>query len=321
VPSPPREIWRKGVGRGVSVPVMVAGPVVMATTTSRSVVTLAAESGMQYWDRRFRSAIAGTALRRDDRLYLATGGGENKVWAIDLARGRKIWERRVGASRAAPAAADRTVYAALENGELMALAATDGSTLWRIRLSAGSVVAPIVSGESLLLATTADTLYRIERSSGRISARMAIPAAVSAPPLLQGETLILPLQNGMLLAVSTPALSESWRADVGGSVLAPPTPTADGSVLALTRNAEVWRIDRVGQARRIAALEGAASGSLAQAAGRIIVGRLDGWLFVLDLDGNVVWKKDMMDSIVAPVTVVDDAIYVPLLHGDVVKLQ
>jgi outer membrane protein assembly factor BamB len=293
----------------------------MATTTSRSVVTLSAETGMQYWTRRFRSAIAGTALRRDDRLYLATGGGENKVWAIDLERGRKLWERRIGASRAAPAVAEGTVYVALENGSLTALSATDGGTRWRTPLSAGSVVAPVVSGEHVLVATTADTLYRIERSTGRITARLGIPAAVSAPPLLQGDTLVLPLQSGLVLAVSASALSEFWRADVGGSVLAPPTPTADGSVLALTRNAEVWRIDRTGQARRLAALEGATSGSLAQAGGRIVVGRLDGWLFALDLDGNVVWRKDMKDSIVAPVTVRDDALYVPLLHGDVVKLQ
>lgn len=321
VPESPREVWRKGVGRGVTVPVMVAGPVVMATTTSRSVVTLSADDGMQYWDRRFRSAIAGTALRRDDRLYLATGGGENKVWAIDIARGRKVWERRVGAARAAPAAGDGTVYVALENGSLLAMADADGSIRWRTRLAASTLVAPILSGEHLLVATMADTLYRIERSSGRITDRLGIPAAVAAPPLLLGDTLVLPLQSGVLLAVSASTLAEAWRADLGASILASPVAGGDGSVLALTRRVEVWRIDPHGRETRLAALEGAASGSLAEAGGRIVVGRLDGWLFVLDRAGEVVWKRDMEDSIVAPVTVRGDALYVPLLHGRLVKLQ
>ena len=90
----------------------------------------------------------------------------------------------------------------------------------------------------------------------------------------------------------------------------------------MLQNASVWRITDAGRdVRRIAALGGAATGSLTLARDRLLVGRLDGALFLLDVDGDIIWRMDLDDSIVASVSVHGGAVFVPLMHGDVVKLQ
>ena len=85
----------------------------------------------------------------------------------------------------------------------------------------------------------------------------------------------------------------------------------------LNRNAELWRV-RVGAraGEKLASLDGAARASLAVTRDRLLVGRLDGKLFLLDMDGRVLWERDFEDSIVAPVTVANGALYVPLAARD-----
>jgi hypothetical protein len=89
----------------------------------------------------------------------------------------------------------------------------------------------------------------------------------------------------------------------------------------LTRDAGVWQISQSGAAHRIAGLGGAATGALTAIRDRLLVGRLDGVLFLLDLDGNTLWQHDFEDSIVAPVAVRDGNLFVALLRGDLIKLQ
>src|SRR5690606_18498689 len=113
----------------------------------------------------------------------------------------------------------------------------------------------------------------------------------------------------------------AWRATVEAPILAPPAVADNGAVYVLTRDASVWRISGARDVRRIAALGGAATGAFTLARGGLLVGRLDGTLFLLDLEGNIIWQMDLGDSIVAPVSVYGGAVYVPLLHGDIVKLQ
>ena len=66
---------------------------------------------------------------------------------------------------------------------------------------------------------------------------------------------------------------------------------------------------------------GAASGSLTAIGRRLVVGRLDGALFVLDETGGVLWRTDLEDSVIAPVATHAGVMFVPLLRGTLVRLQ
>jgi outer membrane protein assembly factor BamB len=321
-PSDPDVVWRKGAGRGLAAPLIVQEPLVLATTTSRSVVAIDAESGTQYWVRRFRGAVAGMALRQDDRVFVATGGREERVYALDIVHGRTVWSRQIGVVMVEPLVVDDRIYVANERGQLTALDVRSGDTTWQIRFGAAAAISPLPYGESVLIATREDTLFRVARADGRMEGHFALGATPSASPVVLGDRAILPLHSGDVIAVTLPALRESWRIPLPAPVLAPPVLGPDDSLYLLTRTADVWRVAADGgEPVRIASLGGATSGSFSVTRDGLLVGRLDGALFHVGFDGRIIWQRDLDDSIVAPAVAQNGAIYVPLLHGDVVKLR
>lgn len=322
VPAAPEEAWRARVGRGLLTPVLVEGPVLIASTANRMVVTLSTETGEHYWERRLDGPVTGGVVRGGQRILAATDDQDGKAYALRLDRGRTAWSRTIGAAAFPGLIADDAVYFVTERGRVVALDLGKGEERWRVNLAGTPTSTPVPHRESVLVTTARDTLYRIEGGSGKIAARVALPATVSAAPALVADTVYLPLQTGDVVAYQLPELEELWRAPFGAPILAAPVVGQDGSLYVLNRNAELWRV-RVGAraGEKLASLGGAARASLAATRDRLLVGRLDGKLFLLDMDGRVVWERDFEDSIVAPVTVADGALYVPLLRGTIVKLR
>jgi outer membrane protein assembly factor BamB len=314
--------WRKGFGRGVAEGLQVTEPLLIATTTSRTVVTINAESGMQYWSRGFSGPIAGTALRQDSVLYVATGDRENRVYAITLARGRRIWSsRRIGTFRVEPLLLDGRLIAVSEAGTAFALSTSDGSILWPTPLGAAPAVPPLPHEGAILVATVRDTLYRISAAEGRVTGRLALPGTASAPGLVRDGRLVLPVHPAGVLTVDLDRWQVRALAELPAVALAAPLPAEGGAALLLTRAGDVIRLDGDGEAvRTIARLGGAATGSFARLGDRLVAGRLDGALFLLDTEGATIWRQDFHDSITAPVAALEGVLFVPLLRGDIVRL-
>jgi outer membrane protein assembly factor BamB len=317
----PRQDWRKGVDRGLAAALQVHGPVIVATTTGRSVIALNAETGTQYWSRRFGGPIAGTALRRDEIVFVATGDRDNRVHALNIRRGRTVWSRRVGIVRVEPLLLDSTLVVATEPGEAIALQASSGDPVWRIPLGASPALAPVPAGGSLYIVTSRDTLLRIDPANGNVTARLHLPATPSAPALATPTHLILPLHSAEVIAVNVTGEPHiDWRTSVDAVVLAPVV-YAGGEFFALNQNADIHRINANGEASRIARLGGAASGSFARIGQYLLAGCLDGSLYLLDGNGNIAWEHNLGDSVIAPVAASNGVLYVPLLRGDIVRMR
>jgi outer membrane protein assembly factor BamB len=320
-PVPPVPAGEWSTRLGITEPLLVEGPVVIATTTSRSVAAFSAENAMHYWDYRFSSPVAGSALRRDDRVFVSTGSREGRAYAFDLTRGRRLWARRVGVTRVEPLLAGNHLILATESDEVVALDAADGTPAWRVRVSGAPAVSPVAHESAVLVATQSDTLLRIEQTTGRVTHQMHLPSTPAAPLLLRGDTLIVATHAGHVVAVSLPQLQELWRSCTPGPVLASPVATERGIYL-LDTGGDVWRVPHGGgEPERVIALPGAASASFALAGNRLLIGRLDGTLLAVTLEGQVVWEVNLGHSIIAPAAVHAGAIYVALLNGEVVKLQ
>lgn len=320
VPADATVVWREGVGRGLIQAVAVAGPVIVAVTTDRAIVTLSSESGERYWRLRVGAPVFGPAVHAGDRLYVATGRRDEHVYAIDAERGRRIWATRVGPAVATPTLAGDTLYIATSRG-LAALRTADGSVIFERRLSGSPTAGPVVRGEDVWVGTTADTLFALSRGTGAIRRGIALASTLSAAPLLAGDVLYAPTHGGHLIVLDLTAGRVLRSLDLGAPILASPAAGPGGDVFALTRAADVWRIPRDGPPVRIAQLGGAATGSLTVAGARLVVGKLDGSVLALDREGTILWSRDVGDSVLAPVAIAGDAVFVPLLRGTLVKLQ
>ncbi|MEL6872248.1 MAG: PQQ-binding-like beta-propeller repeat protein [Pseudomonadota bacterium] len=137
-----RRAWRVSVGIGSTRKGKVtASPIVYGgrifTMDSQSLVTASsANGGGRVWrvqvapEQEGRGEGYGGGLAIDEgRLIVSTGFG--LVAALDPARGKKLWETKLGVPvRAAPTAIGGQVYVIASDGRVFSLSAADGSQLW-----------------------------------------------------------------------------------------------------------------------------------------------------------------------------------------------
>jgi outer membrane protein assembly factor BamB len=311
--------WATGLGRGLTAMPIVQGDLVIVTIAGGGITTASAATGERYWSRRFRGAVAGQPVRVDDRVFFGTFYRAGAVYALDLHRGRRLWNRNLGARTAGGIAfADGRLYVPTDRGEVYALDADNGNVIWRVRYDAIAAQAPLVMQDELVLATERDSLLRIARSDGSVRARLPLAGMVTAPLVAAGDTLILAMSQGVVAAYAERGERELWRQQLGAPVLAAPVPTPEG-IYALTRDTELYRLGPAG-ATRLAALGGAATESLSVTANGVLVGRLDGTLIFVDREGNRRWEHRLNGSLRAPALAHGSAIYAATLTGRLFKL-
>lgn len=317
VPATVRMEWDIDFGRGLPVAAIVRENLIVSAVSGGAVTTANAGSGRRFWTRRFNGPLAGQVLRVGPRIYFATQHRNGTLYALDLHRGRRRWSRRLGSPAAAePAYADGRIYLGT-NRDVQAFEADDGAMLWRIRLGGPPVQAPVVVGDELLVAVR-DTLFRIAREDGSVRGRIGLAGEPSAPIAVRGDTLVIAMQPGIVAAFTDAGERELWRHAFSAAVVAAPVATDEG-VFVLTRSAELHLVGPH-SARRVIALDGAATESLTVTADGSLIGMLDGRLVFVRRDGTRVWEQQLDGSIRAPAVVHDADVYVGTLTGRLVKL-
>ena len=311
--------WRFDAGEAVTQPAVSAGNVTVLVS-GRSVTALDTRTGTRFWARSLGGPVIGAPARDAERVYVATRTRDERVHALDAARGRDIWSQRLGDVRTAAAIAGRHLLIGNGRGELIALDVATGGVQWRAPFAGAAVGTPFVHGAHAMITTERDTLYRVTLESGEIDARVSLGATVSAPATLDEHRLVLALHSREIVAYGLPELVELWRTAVDDVVLARPF-IDEGDVVVATRSSTVWRVAHDGTASRMAHPGGSITSAFLVAGGRYVLGRLDGSLLCLERDGREVWRVDLGSSIVAGITASGGALLVGLLDGGLVQIR
>lgn len=314
-------VWRQDVGPSVFAAPWVVDGIAVVATGKGDVVALSPRTGGRVWRRGVGGPVRGLVVE-GGRVYVATDRKGGRLAVLALADGRELWSRDVGAAAHGPILADGAVIVATDSGRVTALDATTGAVRWQARLAGDVAAQPVAAGGAVLVATRTDTLYHLEPTSGAVVGRTPLPAGVSAPPVVRSDGVLIPLYSGAVVGYDPAARVVRWRAGVGAPSLAAPVVTPRGDAYVLTEEAAVWRIPAgTGAAERIAELGGAAVGALTLAGDRLIVGRLDGTLYGLTLDGTILWQTRLGDSIVAPAAVDGSGVLAALRRGTVTRVE
>jgi outer membrane protein assembly factor BamB len=185
----------------------------------------------------------------------------------------------------------------------------------------GGVAETLVdAGTHIVAFTTSDSVFALRKADGAIIARNFVPGTPAATPALSGNTIMVATQDTSIVGIDVHTLAELWRVGVSAPVLAPLVVAQDSNVYAAARDGALYRV-RHGNVEKITQLEHAIAGSLTLARDHLLLGSYDGTVLAVSMDGKVAWKYRFNDSVVAPVAVGDQAVYVPLLHGRIVKLR
>lgn len=316
----PEIAWDVNAGAGMRGTLLLLDSVVIAATTNRELLAYQRATGRRHWQRRFGNAVTSTVLYDRNVLYIGTDENDGSLHAREITRGGERWRVRVGAVSTTPLLGPDVIYVGTRQGVVTALALENGSRRWRVGLPGAIAETLIDAGDHLVAFGTNDSIFALRKTDGALLATGVLPGTPSAAAALAGNTIIAPIHPGAVVGVDAHTLAVLWRADAAAPVLTAPAIAEDGSAYVAARDGSVYRI-RAGQAERITQLQHALSASLTLARDHLLLGSYDGTLIAVSLDGRVAWSYPFDDSIVAPVAVGDQSVYVPLLRGRIVKLR
>jgi len=239
LPTKPTTAWRTGLGRAASGPLMLGDSVIVAMAVDRYITVLNRQTGQRLWHKRLNAPGTSGAIASNDRIFVATGGPDGRLYAFTL-KGKKRWEQRLGPLRGPLATTGDLVIAATESGGVAAVDAASGKVRWSRRLP-GAIRAGVVRFHAALLVCTDDSVFRLRAVDGVIEARDGLPGTPVAEPARQGDTLVVATADGYVVALDARDLHILWTVDVNSPVFGGPAIARD-SVFAVTLRGDVWRI-------------------------------------------------------------------------------
>jgi outer membrane protein assembly factor BamB len=154
------------------------------------------------------------------RLYFTRNDG--KTFSLDASTGRVRWKKRVGAlSASSPAYGDGRLFVTslaggASPGNVVALRARGGKTLWRRPLPSRCESSPIVDKGVVYVGSENGTLYALWARTGRIKWTYKASAAIKASPALSGATLYFGDYSGRMYAVWARTGRGRWSSGTSG---------------------------------------------------------------------------------------------------------
>jgi outer membrane protein assembly factor BamB len=241
VAADPRPVWRVTVGRGIAGGPALTEDLVIVSMVDRQVAVLERATGDVIWRRRLPNALGAGPLADGDRIVVATQEEDGRVYALQLATGARIWSAPAGDVAVPLAMDDSIVFAATTTGDVLALRASDGTRLWRIRLPGAVRAAPLPTPAGVVVATATDSLFLLETAGGRVLVRAGMRGSVLAAPTLAGPVVVVGTSAGELAAFRADSLTPRWRLDLGGPI-AGTVAVREGIAYALTARGTLWRV-------------------------------------------------------------------------------
>lgn len=272
--------WEVEIGRAVAgAPAL--GDTVVAVLSVRGHLSLVAfETGEVLWRRDLDGPGVGGPLLAQSRIYAATGETDGRLYALDVRRGRTIWEREIAELEGTPVTHGDRVVVTTRLGAVIGLRTEDGEPAWRTRLAGPIRSGPAVAGDAVLVATD-DSLHLLTLSDGARRAAVRSLGAQVAPPAVTDRLAIVTSPDGIILALDAETLEERWRVPVDEPVFGSPAVARD-TVFAVTLGGRLWRIPLdAPRTARATDLETTVRAEPAPIADGVVVGTVPGEILIV----------------------------------------
>ncbi|WP_022930519.1 PQQ-binding-like beta-propeller repeat protein [Patulibacter americanus] len=242
--------------------------------------------------------------------------------AVERRTGKTAWSTRVGRLAASsPACGGGRIYAtvlrrnkAVKGGELVALRATNGHRVWRLRLASRTESSPLITKDRVIFGTEGGDVLSVSRTNGRVDWRYRADGPVKAAVARNGNALYVGDYAGKLHSIWLDSGRRRWVEDLGGRLYSTPAVAyqrvfvgnVDGSVSAVGE-----RSGRLAWRRRTKGIVYSAP-AVAPVAGRgptVFIGSYGGVLYALDArSGRPRWTRNLGGKVSGGVTVIGDLV-------------
>ncbi|MCB2203785.1 PQQ-binding-like beta-propeller repeat protein [bacterium] len=178
--------------------------------------------------------IAATPAILNDKLYIATDGGNAHLYCYSLENAALQWKRRTGAVQAGLCAFDDAVFAATVGGLVYRFSEEDSLPQWTRELKSPVYGAPAAADSILVVGTAAGDVYGLSVNTGETMWREPTFAAVQAGPVIQGPRVFAANHEGRVVAIDLHSGQKLWELETGVPVYYPAAVTSARLVLALS---------------------------------------------------------------------------------------
>ena len=187
-------IFRTG-GRITSSPALKDNTLYVASWDG-NVYAIKALSGELLWKKNV--GVIKKDLMVFDKVYVISN---NKVLALDVLTGKKIWSRRFNVTLDKSLATDyENIYVAAWD-TVYALAKEDGSIIWSARLDGRISSSPVVLGDYIIVCTYKGNLSCISNTDGSIASVFSIESYVISSPTFFKDGILAATYDGKLLKI------------------------------------------------------------------------------------------------------------------------
>jgi len=186
-----------------------AGDDLLFITTSDGVVALQQSDGAERW----RLPMSGRAITVPlvwDNGWLIVATESGQILALRATDGRTVWTRDIGAPlHARPALAGDRVYLPVANGHVVALNVVDGAVLWERRL--GDMPNEILAFDDRLYVGSDDKYFYCIDTKGIVVWRFRTGAAVVDKPAFDERRVYFVSRDNILRGMNRRSGSQDWR--------------------------------------------------------------------------------------------------------------
>jgi len=311
-PEPPLSLlWQQKMDAPPLGAALFSGSLALQLSTSATLYAFDRHSGERVGKRGLDGEVCGAPAVVGDLVLIAGLGKDAAMIALDRRTQKERW-RHEGTFCLPPAVRNDTVVGAGEDGALHALLAESGEKIWQVELVDERLrVAPVISGNLLLVGTARGRLYALDMADGEERWQRELDSGVRTTPLVADGRIWVGSATGRIASLELESGRRLWTSELGALPAAGLALTQGILVVgAVDRNVygldaesgeEVWRFET----------EGVVRSSPAATRTTVYCASSDGHLYALmAATGRLLWKFRLEGPVLEPVAIGGDVVVV-----------
>ncbi len=248
------------------------------------------------WKKKFDAAVTSSPVICGDNVTFGCRDGNLYCFSLD---GKIKWKYAASTGvGATPACVGDRIVGADYEGNVFCLAAADGKRIWNYKGGAKIVSSPVIRDRAIIVCTMDGRIISLDLETGARRWSQKIGEQVWATPSAGKDYIVAASTDGSLLRMTLDG-KVTWRVAPGGSLHSSPLCLEKEDLLivgtddryligySLSKGMLMWRYGAGSEVRS----------APVSSDGKIIAGTEDGILIALDMNGQLLWKKDIGGAI------------------------
>jgi len=243
-----RRLYEAKVASALESSPALAGDVLHLGTDDGEVVGIDVRDGKEGYRFKAGSLVRSSPIVHGGRVFVGAVDTKDAgaLVAIDAAKGKLLWRRKLGAVFSSPALAGACLLVGSDDGALHAIEAERGAVTWSHRLGGRVRATAAVSGEVAVVSDFEGRLAAVRlQDGGRVWLRELGQPVYSSAGLSAGLA-VLGCHDGSVQGVSLASGEPRFRVETRGPVVSSPVAMGD-RFLAASTDGDLYLLDAGGQ--------------------------------------------------------------------------